>query len=299
MHKYGADDRQATMTVDVRALYRMEHISPELAMQYLYRWQEKPLPQGDMFNMADTFGAGLTLDELDKVGEYYTHQEPWTNRLIQGDNLLVMTSLLECEGLAGKVQMIYLDPPYGIKYGSNWQIQLNSRNVKDGDDAALSSEPEQIKAFRDTWELGIHTYLSYLRDRLLVARELLSESGSCFMQISDENVHLVRCVMDEVFGSGNFISMITVQKTTGATVNYLPGTCDYIIWYSKNKENCKYRTLYLEKNLGAEGATNYNRISLPDGTKRYLTKEEINNPNLIKEEARIYSLDNLTSQSIG
>ena len=145
------------------------------------------------------------MDELDKVADYYKYSDDWKNRLIQGDSLLVMASLLEREGMAGKVQTIYFDPPYGIKYGSNWQMKLNSRDVKDGSDEHLSGEPEMIKAFRDTWELGIHSYLSYLRDRLIVAKELLTESGSCFVQISDENVHLVRNLMDEVFGSENFM----------------------------------------------------------------------------------------------
>ena len=143
------------------------------------------------------------------------------------DSLLVMTSLLEREGMAEQVQCIYIDPPYGIKYGSNWQIKLNNRTVRDADDESLSGEPEQIKAFRDTWELGIHSYLSYLRDRLLIAKELLHPSGSCFVQISDENVHLVRCLMDEVFGSENFVSLISFKKTTGQTAEYLPGTADY------------------------------------------------------------------------
>ena len=301
MHKYGADDAQTTTTVDIRALYRTEHIDPELALQSLYRWQETPLPQGNLFDVADTFGAGLKLDEFDKVGEYYNHQEPWTNRLIQGDSLLVMTSLLNCESMAGKVQMIYLDPPYGIKYGSNWQIQLNSRNVKDGDDAALSNEPEQIKAFRDTWELGIHTYLSYLRDRLLVARELLNESGSCFVQISDENVHLVRCVMDEVFGSGNFVSIITFRKTSGAGsialgTDVLASTCDYLVWYARCKEQVKFRQLYVPKK-SVEGEGGYTSIELPDGTRRRMTPNECNGSTALPEGTRVFTPDNLTSQS--
>jgi adenine-specific DNA-methyltransferase len=295
MHKYGADDAQTTTTVDIRALYRTEHIDPELALQSLYRWQETPLPQGNLFDVADTFGAGLKLDEFDKVGEYYNHQEPWTNRLIQGDSLLVMTSLLNCESMAGKVQMIYLDPPYGIKYGSNWQIQLNSRNVKDGDDAALSNEPEQIKAFRDTWELGIHTYLSYLRDRLLVARELLNESGSCFVQISDENVHLVRCVMDEVFGSGNFVAQISVTKTAGQTDALLPSISDLVIWYSKAKELVKFRKIYMEKSVGFDAIGQYYYAEFPDGIRRRLTNDEINNPNLLEKGTKPFRIGDLTS----
>ncbi|MDW8236771.1 MAG: DNA methyltransferase, partial [Bacteroidia bacterium] len=175
--------------------------SPELLIKNLYRIiEDKTAKPPDLFSVNELFGNALEKDELQKVSEYYQHQDGWTNRLIQGDSLLVMTSLLEREGMAGQVQMIYIDPPYGIKYGSNWQVKLNSRDVKDGADESLAGEPEVIKAFRDTWELGIHSYLSYLRDRLLVAKELLTESGSCFVQISDENVHLVRCILDEVFG---------------------------------------------------------------------------------------------------
>lgn len=164
------------------------------------------------YNVDELFGNALDKDELEKVSEYYEHQDGWTNRLIQGDSHLVMASLLEREGMAVQVQTIYLDPPYGIKYGSNWQVKLNNRDVKDGNDESLASEPEVIKAFRDTWELGIHSYLSYLRDRLLIARELLTESGSCFVQISDQNLHLVRNLMDEVFGSENFVRIVSFQK---------------------------------------------------------------------------------------
>ena len=222
------------LEVDIRSLYRHEHISPELLINKLYRIKQETPKTGDQLDLfgappdvRDLFGNTLDVDEFEKVGEYYRHQGDWSNRLIQGDSLLVMTSLLEREGFAGKVQMIYLDPPYGIKYGSNWQLKLHDRDVKDGSDEHLSAEPEQIKAFRDTWELGIHSYLSYLRDRLLVARELLTESGSCFVQISDENVHLVRCLMDEVFGSGNFVSQILFVKTSSATAKHVPTTHDY------------------------------------------------------------------------
>jgi len=173
LNKYGTQDDETHSLVDIRSLYRVEHVSPELLIKRFYRNTPPAI--------RDLFGNSLEMDELDKPMSYYSHQDDWQNRLIQGDSLLVMSSLLEREGMAGKVQMIYVDPPYGIKYGSNWQIKLNDRNVKDGDDDALSGEPEQIRAFRDTWELGIHSYLGYLRDRLLVAKELLTESGSCFV----------------------------------------------------------------------------------------------------------------------
>ncbi|MBK8578829.1 MAG: site-specific DNA-methyltransferase, partial [Candidatus Accumulibacter sp.] len=191
LEKYGADDRQEDLEVDIRSLYRTEHIAPEKLIQRLYSLRREADHQADFF-VDELFANYKDIDELDKPQSYYRHADRWANRLIQGDSLMVMASLLEREGMKGQVQMIYIDPPYGIKYNSNWQIRLNDRNVKDGDDASLSGEPEVIKAFRDTWELGIHSYLSYLRDRLLVAKELLTESGSCFVQISDENVHLVR-----------------------------------------------------------------------------------------------------------
>lgn len=182
---------------------------------------------------------------LREAVEFYKHKHNWSNRLIAGDSLLIMNSLLEKEGMSGKVQMIYMDPPYGIKYGSNFQPFVNKRDVKDGKDEDLSSEPEMIKAFRDTWELGIHSYLTYMRDRLLLAKKLLHESGSVFVQISDENVHLIRNLMDEVFGVNNFISLIPFRKKTmplGA--KYLDSMNDYLIFYAKEKEKLKYRTLF-------------------------------------------------------
>ncbi|MEE4358603.1 MAG: DNA methyltransferase, partial [Desulfococcaceae bacterium] len=207
MNKYGpeheTDEQEDQLRVDIRSLYRHEHISPELLINRLYEIREgEGQRQTELF---EQFGNSYEVDELEKPTTYYSHehQDNWTNRMILGDSLLVMNSLLEREALAGKVQMIYIDPPYGIKYGSNWQMKLSDRTVTDGKDDHLSGEPEQIKAYRDTWELGIHSYLSYMRDRLLLAKELLTESGSCFVQISDENVHLVRCLMDEVFGGGN------------------------------------------------------------------------------------------------
>ena len=266
LNKYGADDREERTSVDIRSLYRHEHIAPESIIKGLYRvvaTESKEGPDLTGFSTAELFGNAIAHEELDKVSDYYTHSDGWTNRLMQGDSLLAMTSLLEREGMAGQVQCFYFDPPYGIKYGSNWQIKLNNRTVTDGQDDSLSGEPEQIKAFRDTWELGIHSYLSYLRDRLLVARELLHDSGSCFVQISDENVHLVRCLMDEVFGSANFVSLITFRKTTSASGERLSSVSDYIIWYAKNRDGMKSRPLYLER--AGEGWVNYNYVRLSDG----------------------------------
>lgn len=261
LNKYGNDDRDDLLRVDIRSLYRHEHIAPETLIKNLYKVTETKSDQMDLFSVNELFGNALDKDELEKVSEYYHHQDGWTNRLVQGDSHLVMASLLEREGMAGQVQTIFFDPPYGIKYGGNWQIKLNNRDVKDGNDEALTGEPEQIKAFRDTWELGIHSYLGYLRDRLLIAKELLNESGSCFVQIGDENVHLVRSLMDEVFGSENFVSLIAFTTTSGFPSKTLSRAGDYIIWYAKNINNIKYRQLYRNKSVGDEGATKYRPIS--------------------------------------
>ena len=202
-------------------------------------------------------------DQFHKAVEFYKHEDNWQNRLILGDSLVVMNSLLEKEGMRGKVQAIYMDPPYGIKFGSNWQVSTRNRDVKNNKLEDFIRQPEQVKAFRDTWELGVHSYLSYLRDRLIVARELLNESGSCFVQISDENVHLVRSIMDEVFGSDNFISQIAFQRSSGFDTKYLPGLYDILLWYSKTKDKTKYRQLFQEKATGE--STYYDKVQLSTG----------------------------------
>lgn len=294
MHKYGADDQQAALQVDIRSLYRHEHIAPEKIIARLYHFKGRDAAQDELF-VNELFGNPLAMDELDKPGSYYQHPDKWQNRLIQGDSLLSMTSLLEREGMAGQVQCIYMDPPYGIKYGSNWQMRLNDRNVKDGADDNLSGEPEVIKAFRDTWELGIHSYLSYLRDRLLVAKELLSPSGSCFVQISDENVHLVRCLMDEVFGSENFVSQIAFVTTTGFSSNTLATLGDHLIWYSKEKSTVKYRPLFEEQSI-KPGDSNAGWVLLPDGSFRGVTASEKRGEQTIPEGSRLFNPDNLQSQ---
>ncbi len=193
--------------------------------------------QGNLFE-SDAERAKRRNDSI----EFYQHKNKWTNRLIAGDSLVIMNSLLEKEGMAGQVQMVYIDPPYGIKYGSNFQPFVNRRDVKDKKDEDLTTEPEMIKAFRDTWELGIHSYLTYLRDRLLLAKELLSDTGSVFVQISDENVHLVKCIFDDVFRSENYLNIIPFVKTSGVTTKFLPSRVDFLIWYAKNKDMCKYHT---------------------------------------------------------
>jgi len=233
-------------------------------------------------------------EPLREAIEFYQHAHGWSNRLIAGDSLLVMNSLLEKEGMAGKVQMIYIDPPYGIKYGSNFQPFVNKRDVKDGKDEDLTAEPEQIRAFRDTWELGIYSYLTYLRDRLLLARELLTESGSVFVQISDENVHHVRELMDEVFGKHNFVSAITVKKTAGMGQKYLDNVSDYILWYAKDLPMLKYRALFLPRRETTL-AEQYNWVEEPGGARRKLTKDELSQ----SWDGRRFRLSPLFSQSGG
>ncbi|MEZ4722904.1 MAG: site-specific DNA-methyltransferase [Flavobacteriales bacterium] len=290
MNKYGEDDGDDRLKVDIRSLYRHEHIAPEKLIEGLYKTTvERPDPdQLDLFNANELFGNALEKDELEKVSEYYQHSDGWSNRLIQGDSLLVMSSLLEREGMAGQVQCIYIDPPYGIKYNSNWQMKLNDRNVKDGSDEHLSGEPEMIKAFRDTWEFGIHSFLSYLRDRFIVARDLLNESGSCFIQISDDNVHLVRCLMDEVFGSENFLNEIVFSKSAGGlqSSHRVGTTTDFIIWYAKDKEKVKYRPVFEPKDNPVESG--YTKIEMPDGKRRSMTLKEKKGEEPIPEGCKNY-----------
>lgn len=294
LDKYKNDDEEtqsSDLRVDTCSLYRHEEIRPEMIINQLYAIKSDDNASG----MASLFGNEMPKttyeDEFQRITEYYKHNADWRNRLIQGDSLLVMNSLLQREGMAGRVQMIYIDPPYGIKYGSNWQMKLNNRDVKDNDES-LSGEPEMIKAFRDTWELGIHSYLSYLRDRLVLARELLTESGSCFVQISDDNVHLVRNLMDEIFGSENFFSMITFRKASPLGASGLAQITDYIVWYAKNIESVKYRQLYEAKGLGL--GTGYTWLELKDGTRRKMTLKE-RRDHIFPEGAKPFFTDNLSS----
>jgi adenine-specific DNA-methyltransferase len=247
--------------------------------------------QEDMFALFGDPQHSIT----DQVLKSYEYQDDWTNRMVLGDSLVVMNSLLHYEGLGGQVQMIYMDPPYGVKFGSNFQPFVRKRDVSHNDDEDMTREPEMVQAYRDTWELGLHSYLTYLRDRLLLARDLLTSSGSVFVQISDENLHHVREVMDEVFGAENLCSLITFVKTTSATTELLGATSDYLLWYARDKSAVKYRQLYLYKDLIGDGGSGYNRALLPDGTRRLLSEEERRNPDLLPLGSKIYSLDNLTS----
>lgn len=232
---------------------------------------------------------------LSKAVHFYAHEEQWANRLIAGDSLQVMHSLLYKEGMAGKLQMMYFDPPYGIKYNSNFQPFTNKTQVKDNNDADIPGEPEMIKAFRDTWELGIHSYLTYLRDRLKLGRELLNETGSCFVQINDENLDYVKQLMREVFGEENYIDTIPFWKTSGLQQNFLPSVCDYLVWFAKDKKQVKYHQLYLDKRLGESGSTAYSQVELEDGTVRPITKEEVLTSKLEKG-ARVFTSGDLQSQ---
>lgn len=280
---------RTSFAVPTVSLHVHERIDPRTIIEVVRRREEAPQPA-----QLSLFETPAENPPLRSALDFYRHAHGWSNRLIAGNSLFVMNSLLEKEGLAGKVQMVYIDPPYGIKYGSNFQPFVNRRDVKDGKDEDLTQEPEMIQAFRDTWELGIHSYLSDLRDRLLLARDLLHESGSIFVQISDENLHLVRCLMDEVFGPGNFVSAISFKKTTSASGNLLGSVCDFVLWYAKAKDHVKYRPLYREKAPGEAGATQYTWVEHPSGLRENLPGGTI--PSDLPEGERLFTHDNLTSQ---
>ena len=233
--------------------------------------------------------------------EFYGHSHNWSNRLIAGDSLLVMNSLLQKENLAGKVQMVYLDPPYGIRYGSNFQPFVNKQVVRDRSDDDLTQEPEQIQAFRDTWELGIHSYLTYLRDRLLLARELLTESGSVFVQISDENLHHVRELMDEVFGVRNFVSLISFQKKGSQSGEYLPPIHEYVVWYARDREGAKrkFRRLYIDRDLSGVGGAGFDYLETKSSEIRNLTKSEKDGIHPLPDGSRAFRFNPLFSAKPG
>ena len=289
----GKDEQDAEdLSVPVVPIYIQEKIHPQALIEDVraHAGGHREEAQASLF--ADFNGI-----KFEDYIEFYQHPHHWSNRMILGDSLLVMASLAEKEGLKGKVQMVFMDPPYGIKFGSNWQVSTRKRDVTDGKAEDLTRQPEQIRAFRDTWELGIHSYLSYLRDRLSLSRELLTESGAVFVQIGDENIHLVRSVMDEVFGSENFIASIPFVKTSGSTREYLGGTCDHLLFYAKDRKVLKFRQVYRQKTI--EGASAYGILRLEDGTSRRMTNEERLSSALIPRGAKVYRLDNLQSQSIG
>ena len=291
----GKDEQdQKPLEVPAVPVYIQEKIHPQAIIEDI-----RERASAGKARQLDLFSDFNGIDEFEKKVDFYHHDQHWSNRMILGDSLLVMTSLAEKERLKGRVQMIYVDPPYGIKFGSNWQVSTRKREVKDAKAEDATRQPEQIKAFRDTWQLGIHSYLTYLRDRLTIARDLLTESGSIFVQIGDENVHLVRCAMDEVFGSENFVAQITFAKTTSSTRDYIGGTCDYLLFFAKNRNVLKFRQPYTAKSIETEAGGPYSLLELPGGTRRRMTAEEKINVKLIPKGARVYRLDNLQSQSIG
>ena len=294
----GKDEQdREDLAVPVVPVYIQEKIHPQAIIDALPRTERTGDAQTNLF--ADFNGLE---DDFEKKVDFYSQkddrQKPWSNRLILGDSLLVMTSLAEKEGLKGKVQTIYLDPPYGIKFGSNWQVSTRKRDVKDGKAQDATRQPEQVRAFRDTWKLGIHSYLAYLRDRLVVARDLLTETGSVFVQIGDDNVHLVRNVIDEVFGSENFCRIIPFAKTASTATNLLSEEFDYLVWYAKQIDLVKYHQLYLDKIVGT--FKSYKYLESPDGSGlRPLSVDELSNQKLIPDGWRVLQISNLASQDPG
>jgi len=292
----GKDEQDAEgLEVPAVPIYIQEKVHPRVLIENL----RKTAAAGELEPELTLFGDFNGIEFEDAV-DFYRHQQNWTNRLILGDSLLVMASLAEKENLRGKVQTIFIDPPYGVSFGSNWQVTTSNRDVRDGKLDQLSRQPEQIRAFRDTWKDGIHSYLTYLRDRMTVARDLLNESGSLFVQIGDENVHLVRALLDEVFGAENFVSLITFRKTSGAGspsggTTTLPTVSDFLVWYARDREQVKYRPLYRTKTAGGEGAGAYGWVEEADGARRRATAGEMRDG---EADGRFFRLDNLTSQTV-
>ena len=288
----GKDEQDwSDLVVQAPPLYIQEKIHPKAIIDDLKR-QTKGRQEADA-DIPDLFADFNGIDPEAKT-EFYEHDQNWQNRMILGDSLQVMASLAEREGLRGKVQCIYFDPPYGIKFNSNWQVSTRSRDVKDGKLDQITREPEQVKAFRDTWKDGIHSYLTYLRDRLTAMRDLLTDSGSIFVQIGDENVYRVRAVMEEIFGEDNFVTIIIVAKTAGATSQHLPPIADFILWFAKSREKLKYRQPYTRKTI-LNGGAEYKYVLLEDGSSRPANKLEKEGGD-IPENARLFRPSATTSQ---
>ena len=300
----GKDEQDLSdLAVQAPPLYIQEKVHPKVLIDDLMRRsgqteaEQASSVEGFQFDLFSDFNG---LPEGADRTDFYEHDANWSNRMILGDSLQVMASLAEREGLRGKVQCIYIDPPYGIKFNSNFQWSTTSREVRDGNVAHVTREPEQVKAFRDTWRDGIHSYLSYLRDRLEIVRDLLSDSGSVFVQIGDENVHLVRAMMDEVLGAENFVSQISFTKTAAANspvahLNTLGSVADFILWYGKDIQRIKYRGLFQEKELTGQAGSAYRSVLLPSGERRRLQSSEALNNGALPQGARIHRIDNLTS----
>ena len=286
----GKDDQDRhPLEVAAVPIYIQEKIHPKALIEALRA--ETAGSEAQLSLWADFNGIELELEELVK---FYQHDQHWSNRLILGDSLLVMNSLAEKEGLKGQVQMIYMDPPYGIKFGSNWQVSTRKRDVRDGKAEDATRQPEQVKAFRDTWELGIHSYLAYLRDRLVVARELLTDSGSIFVQIGDQNLHLVRSVMDEIFGPESYCAQIVFRKTTGKGSDLLDNTYDVLLWYARDKATVTYRALYERRTVRDD--SNLRFLELADGSSRPMTADEASGYVDLPAASRPYRPNPLTNQ---
>ena len=294
----GKDEKDwSDLVVQAPPLYIQEKVHPKVLIDDLLRHSETDEQATEA--QPDLFSDFNGLPDDHAKTEFYQHEANWANRMILGDSLQVMASLAEREGLRGKVQCIYIDPPYGIKFNSNFQWSTTSPDVKDGNADHITREPEQVKAFRDTWRDGIHSYLTYLRDRLTVARDLLTESGSIFVQIGDENLHRVRALMDEVFSEINFRALIAITKTAGGltTTSTVPARLDYIIVYSKHAEAVKYRQLYYRRENDIDAG--FTQLQLADGSIRSLSSEERNRSHTLPQKSRLFRSDSLTKPGPG
>jgi adenine-specific DNA-methyltransferase len=297
----GKDEQDwSDLVVHAPPLYIQEKVHPKVLIADLLKRTEQARKDADKAagkkHQLDLFAAFNGVAEGADKTEFYQHDQNWTNRMILGDSLQVMASLAEREGLRGKVQCIYFDPPYGIKFNSNFQWSTTSRDVKDGKADHITREPEQVKAFRDTWRDGIHSYLTYLRDRLTVMRDLLTESGSVFVQIGDENVHLVRSLLDEVFGPTNHVATIAFKTSVGLGAQFIDRVYDHVLWFAKDASATKFRPLYLPLQRGERGATRYSYVALPDGTSRSLDSDERDGRQPLPEGSRFFTDQGLTSR---
>ena len=289
------------LAVSAPPLYIQERVHPKVLVDDLVATSRRSAtsdrsPATD-HRQLDLFADFNGLPSESARTEFYRHDANWSNRMILGDSLQVMASLAEREGLRGKVQCIYVDPPYGIRFNSNFQWSTTSRDVRDGNAAHITREPEQVRAYRDTWRDGIHTYLSYLRDRLTVARDLLADSGSIFVQIGDENVHRVRALMDEVFGEENFVSELITKKSGGMGQAQIDNVADFILWYCKGGSSVKYRPLFEIKEFSSGAGLRYRTVQEPDGSTRRMTRREVEEPSLLPRDSRVYLGGPLTSET--
>ena len=277
----GKDEQDwSDLIVHAPPLYIQEKVHPKALVDGLLKETKERAHEEELCNAGPVSRSFNGIPKgVDKT-EFYQHDQNWSNRMILGDSLQVMASLAEREGLRGRVQCIYFDPPYGIKFNSNFQWSTTSRDVKDGKSDQITREPEQVKAFRDTWRDGIHSYLTYLRDRLTVCRDLLTESGSIFVQIGDENIHRVRALMDEVFGDQNYVGTVTFQKTGSTDQALLPQTVDYLLFYAKDKPRIKYRQLYQDREAGTPSLDRYDLAMEPTGVVRRITAAETDSSSL-------------------